>query len=263
MDILIYFCFGILGLAVGSFLNLCSDRLPAEKSIAAPRSHCDRCGETLKPIDLVPVLSYLWLRGRCRNCGARIPLRNLVVEIAAAAMYALLAWRFGLTLELAAALVYGTVFLLVFVIDMEHRLILNVVIYPAMVVAFGFLFFWGGFAEYWPQTGPGIVLSGLLGAAVGYCFLLLPYAITRGRGMGYGDVRLAALIGLVTGFPLVVVALLVGIIGGGLVAVALLMTRVVRSRKEAIPYGPFLAVGAMAALVWGDTIFRWWLGLGS
>jgi leader peptidase (prepilin peptidase)/N-methyltransferase len=263
MDSVIYLCFGLLGLAVGSFLNLCSDRLPGDKSIVGPGSHCDTCGRRLGAIDLVPVLSYLVLRGRCRGCGSRIPLRNLLLEIAAGAAYGLLAWRFGLTFELAPALIYVSVFMLVFVIDLEHSLILNVVVYPAMAVAFVFSFFWTGYEEYWPQSGPGIALSALLGCAFGYGFMLLPYLITRGRGMGYGDVRLAGLIGLVAGFPLVIVGLLVGIIAGGLAALFLLASRVVKSRKQAIPYGPFLAAGAVAALVWGDSIFTWWLGLGG
>jgi len=98
---------------------------------------------------------------------------------------------------------------------------------------------------------------------VGFVLLLLPYLLTRGRGMGYGDVKLAAFIGLMSGFPLVVVALLVGIIMGGIVAVFLLASRLVKSRKAAIPYGPFLAVGAMVVLIWGDRIFHGWWTMGS
>ena len=136
-----------------------------------------------------------------------------------------------------------------------------------MILAFAFSFFWGGFEELWPRIGPGVgpgfVLSALLGGAAGFVLMLLPYLLTRGRGMGYGDVKLAAFIGLMSGFPLVVVALLVGIIMGGIVAVFLLVSRLVKSRKAAIPYGPFLAVGAMVALIWGDRIFHGWWTMGS
>ena len=255
--------FALLGLAVGSFLNLCIDRLPQGKSIVRPGSHCDNCNQNLKAIDLVPVFSYLWLRGRCRYCGAHIPLRSPIVEFAAAAIFAFLAWHYGLSLELAFTVIYASIFIVIFAIDLEQELILNIVVFPAMILAFAFSFFWGGFEEFWPRVGPGFVLSALLGGAVGFVLMLLPYLLTRGRGMGYGDVKLAAFIGLMSGFPLVVVALLVGIIAGGLVAVFLLVSRMVKTRKAAIPYGPFLAVGAMVALIWGDKIFQWWWAMGS
>ena len=255
--------FALLGLAVGSFLNLCIDRLPGGKSIVRPGSHCDSCNQSLKAVDLVPVFSYIWLKGSCRYCGARIPLRSPIVEFATAAIFAFLAWHYGLSLELAFAVIYAGIFIVIFAIDLEQELILNIVVFPAMILAFAFSFFWGGFEELWPKIGPGFVLSALLGGAVGFVLMLLPYLLTRGRGMGYGDVKLAALIGLMSGFPLVLVALLVGIIAGGLVAVFLLLSRMVKSRKAAIPYGPFLAVGAMVALIWGDKIFQWWWAMGS
>jgi leader peptidase (prepilin peptidase)/N-methyltransferase len=255
--------FALLGLAVGSFLNLCIDRLPGGKSIVRPGSHCDNCNQSLKAVDLVPVFSYIWLKGHCRYCGARIPLRSPIVEFATAAIFAFLAWHYGLSLELAFAVIYASIFIVIFAIDLEQELILNIVVFPAMILAFAFSFFWGGFEEFWPKIGPGFVLSALLGGAVGFVLMLLPYLLTRGRGMGYGDVKLAAFIGLMSGFPLVVVALLVGIIAGGLVAVFLLLSKMVKSRKAAIPYGPFLAVGAMVALIWGDKIFQWWWAMGS
>ncbi len=263
MEAYISVIFVLLGLSVGSFLNLCSDRLPRGGSIIRPGSHCDNCGKGLRAFDLVPVISYLWLRGRCRYCGAGIPLRVLLVEVATGAVYGLMAWHYGLTVELAFGLIYASIFIVIFVIDLEHKHILDVVTFPAMALALVFSFFWGGFEEFWPEIGPGITLSALLGGALGFAFMLLPYVITRGAGMGYGDVKLAALIGLVCGFPLVVVALFVGIIAGGLVAVFLLLSRLVESRKAAIPYGPFLVVGAMVALVWGDNIFQWWWALGG
>jgi leader peptidase (prepilin peptidase) / N-methyltransferase len=263
MSAIITIIFGLFGLAVGSFLNLCIARLPQDKSIVRPGSHCDSCNQRLKAVDLVPVFSYLWLKGRCRYCGAHIPLRVPIVEFAAAAIFAFLAWHFGLSRELAFAIVYAAIFIVIFGIDLEQELILNVVVFPAMILAFAFSFFWGGFQEFWPKVGPGFVLSALMGGAVGFVLMLLPYALTRGRGMGYGDVKLAAFIGLMSGFPLVVVALLVGIIAGGLVAVFLLLSRVVKNRKTAIPYGPFLAIGAMVALIWGDRIFHWWWTMGA
>ena len=263
MSAIITLCLALLGLAVGSFLNLCIDRLPGGKSIVRPGSHCDSCNQSLKAVDLVPVFSYIWLKGRCHYCGVRIPLRSPIVEFATAAIFAFLAWHYGLSLELAFAVVYAGIFIVIFAIDLEQELILNIVVFPALILAFAFSFFWGGFEELWPRIGPGFVLSALLGGAAGFVLMLLPYLLTRGRGMGYGDVKLAAFIGLMSGFPLVLVALLVGIIAGGLVAVFLLLSRMVKSRKAAIPYGPFLAAGAMVALIWGDKIFQWWWAMGA
>ena len=253
--------FAILGLAVGSFLNVCIDRLPAGESIVRLSSHCESCRTPIRRRHLIPVLSYLWLRGRCRYCGAHIPLRVLLVELTAAALFAALSWHYGMTPQLVMALVYACLFLLIFVIDLEHQLILEVIIYPAIALAFIFSFFWGGFGDYWPELG---VASALLGGALGFVFMMLPYLLARARygkeGMGEGDIYLAVFIGLATGFPLVIVALIMGIIAGGVVAVSLLLLKL-RKRKDPIPFGPFLAAAAMATLVWGMPILEWYSGL--
>jgi len=248
--------FALLGLAVGSFLNLCIDRLPLGKSIVRPPSHCDACQQRLKTWDLVPLFSYLWLRGRCRYCGAHIPRRLPLVELATALLFALLSWQYGLSLQLAIALIYASLFLVIFVIDLEQGLVLDKVVYPGMALAFVFSFFWPWPELVWPDIG---VLSALLGGAIGFGLILIPYLISRG-GMGGGDVKLAGLIGLVTGFPLVFFALFLGILGGGLVAIALLISGV-KSRKEPIPFGPFLAAAAMVTLIWGPAMYQWYIGL--
>ena len=241
--------FSLLGLTVGSFLNVCSDRLPLGKSIISPPSHCDACQQRLTARDLVPLFSYLWLRGRCRYCGARIPHRFPTVELATALLFALLTWHYGLSPQLVMALIYGCLFLVIFVIDLEHGLVLDIVIYPGIALAFVFSFFW-------PDLDIAMAVSG---AAIGFGLLLIPYLISRG-GMGGGDVKLAALIGLATGFPHVFISLLLAFLAGGLVAIFLLLVRV-RSRKEAIPFAPFLAAAAMVTLVWGEAIYDWWVGL--
>jgi len=248
--------FALLGLTVGSFLNVCIDRLPARKSIIRLPSHCNSCNQSLMARDLVPVFSYLWLRGRCRYCGARIPIRLPIVELATCFLFAFLTWHYGLSPQLAMALVYACLFLTIFVIDLEQGLILNSVVYPGMALALIFSFFWPWPDIIWPNIG---VLSALLGGAVGFGFMLLPYLISRG-GMGGGDVMLAGLIGMVTGFPLVFVALLLGILVGGLFAILLLIFRL-RTRKDPIPFGPFLAAAAIVALLWGQAILDWYQGL--
>jgi len=249
--------FVILGMIVASFLNVCADRLPAGQSLVYPPSHCPACSRRLAAKDLIPIFSYLWLRGRCRYCKAPIPRRVLWVEIATAALFGLAYWQYGLGIELPIALFYISLFMVIFVIDFEHGLILNKIVYPALVVALLLSVF---FTIFLPDVSivPSIARAAI-GGGIGFVLFLLVAIVSRG-GMGFGDVKLAALIGLATGFPLVIVALLMGIILGGLVAVILLGFKI-RKRKEAIPFGPFLAVAAVVTLLWGSDILNWYLGI--
>jgi leader peptidase (prepilin peptidase)/N-methyltransferase len=256
VEILFIFLFAILGLVVGSFLNVCIDRLPQNKSIAYPPSHCEACEHKLAAKDLIPVFSYLRLRGRCRYCQASIPRKLLWVEVATAVIFALLYWHYRLSPELGVMAFYACLFIIIFVIDLEHSLILNRVVYPAMVVALLLsLYPWPWFSE---SMGMRVAYAAL-GGAIGFVVFLLIALVSRG-GMGWGDVKLAALIGLATGFPLVFVAIIMAAILGGIVAVALLVARR-RGRREMIPFGPFLAVAAMVTLLWGNNILSWYLGL--
>jgi leader peptidase (prepilin peptidase)/N-methyltransferase len=248
--------FALLGLAVGSFLNVCIDRLPQNKSIAFPPSHCEACQHKLAAKDLIPVFSYLRLRGRCRYCQASVPRRLFWVELATGLIFALLYWHYGLSPELGIMAFYACLFIVIFVIDLEHSLILNKVVYPTMVVALLLsLYPWPWLSE---SMGMRVAYSAL-GGAIGFAVFLLIALVSRG-GMGWGDVKLAALIGLATGFPMVFVAIIMAAILGGVVAVVLLVTRR-RGRREMIPFGPFLAVAAMVTLLWGSNILSWYLGL--
>jgi len=249
--------FVLLGMIVASFLNVCADRLPAGQSLVYPPSHCPACSRRLAAKDLIPIFSYLWLRGRCCYCKAPIPRRVLWVEIATAALFGLAYWQYGLSIELPIALFYISLFMVIFVIDFEHGLILNKIVYPALVVALLLSVF---FTIFLPDVSivPSIARAAI-GGGIGFVLFLLVAIVSRG-GMGFGDVKLAALIGLATGFPLVIVALLMGIILGGLVAVILLGFKI-RKRKEAIPFGPFLAVAAVVTLLWGSDILNWYLGI--
>jgi leader peptidase (prepilin peptidase)/N-methyltransferase len=266
MDIFFTILFTVVGVVVGSFLNVCIDRLPLRKSLLSPPSHCDTCQHRLSLVDLVPLLSYLWLRGRCRYCGARIPLRVPLVELLGGVVFFLSYWYFGLTVRFGITAFWCCVFLVIIFIDWEHKLILNKVTYPMAVLALVILAFdvlspgsvLPGGLSFLPADKPAI-LSGVIGGAVGLGFFLLIFFITP-RGMGLGDVKLACLIGLVTGWPIAVVALLLGIFLGGIVALLLLSLRL-KGRKEPIPYGTFLAIGTIIALFWGMDIFRWYQDL--
>lgn len=256
MEIVLIVLFAILGLAVGSFLNVCIDRLPQNKSIVLPPSHCEACQHKLAAKDNIPVFSYLRLRGRCRYCQAAIPRRIFWVELATAVIFALLYWYYRLSPELAVMIFYACLFIVVFIIDLEQGLILNKVVYPGMLVALLLaLYPWPWFSDSMAIR----VAYAALGGAIGFAIFLLIALVSRG-GMGWGDVKLAALIGLATGFPLVFLAVIMGAILGGIVAVALMIAGK-RKRREAIPFGPFLALATMVTLLWGSNILDWYLGL--
>ena len=248
MSVLLLIAFTLLGLFTGSFLNVCIDRLPQRQSIINPPSHCPACKHKLTALDLVPIFSYLWLRRRCRYCQAPIPVRLPIVEGITGLLFGFLYWKFGFGLELVMTLIYASLLIIIFVVDLENQLVLDIVTYPSMAITLVFSFFW-------PDLG---VLGALKGGVIGLVAMGLPFIIYR-RGIGMGDVKLGALVGLMTGYPLVVVALLLGVISGGLVAGILLAFKI-KGRRDAIPFAPFLVTSAMVALLWGQVIYQWYLG---
>ena len=239
--------YALLGLVVSSFLNVCIDRLPARASIVSPPSHCPACGRRLAPLDLIPLLSYLFLRGRCRYCGAPIPRRVLLVEATTGLLFVLLWYRYGLSLQLLLATLYTCFFIVIFFIDLEHHLVLNRVIYPAIVVALLAI----------PITPNHDAVKLLAGGALGFGLLFL-IAFIYPAGMGMGDVKLATFIGLVVGFPAVFAALLFSFVAGGLVGGSLLLTGL-KGRKDPIPFAPFLVAGGMVAMLYGQQIIDWYV----
>lgn len=240
---------GMLGTAVGSFLNVMTDRLPTRGSILSPPSHCPACERRLAPTEMVPVWSYLALRGRCRSCGASIGWRTLWVELGTGLLFALTAWQTvpanlagWATLFLISA--YLCVLVVVTITDLEHGLILNRVIFPA--IGLGLI---GAVLKGWPSLLTYLG-GGLLGAGV----ILLIVTLVPG-GMGWGDVRLSGFIGLVTGLPGVFFALFVAFVSGGLLAGALLASGR-RQTGDTVALGPFLALGGAATLLYGDEMLQ-------
>ena len=256
MELTLIVIFALFGTAIGSFLNVCIDRLPVGKSLLYPPSHCDTCQHRLSPKDLIPVFSYLWLRRRCRYCQAPIPWRPFWVEVGSGCLFAFIYWHYGhygLSVEFAVTAFYGSLFLVIGVIDLEHQLILNKIVYPAIVVALIIDVFSPppgivDFSLSWPWLG---IVNGVIGGAAGFLFLLIPVLIYR-QGMGWGDVKMAGLIGLVTGSRLVLVALLMAVILGGLVGVTLLLLKIKK---------PFLSLSTIATLLCGSDILNWYLGM--
>ena len=251
--------FFLLGAAIGSFLNVLTDRLPAGMSLVSPPSHCPECQRRLSARDVVPIFSYLWLKRRCRYCKSPIPIRLFWVELGTGLLFAFLYWNYGLGWELLIIAVYCCLFIALLITDLEHNVLPNKIIYPGMVIALilavlGSIFDFG----LTGVTGLGFrlwIVNAVIGGGIGFVLLLIPALIYRG-GMGGGDIKLAGLIGLVTGFPLVFVALFLAIVSGGLAAAIMVLAKLKR-RKDTIPFGPFLCVATMVTLFWGSDLLNW------
>jgi leader peptidase (prepilin peptidase)/N-methyltransferase len=257
MSIQLAIFFTVVGIAIGSFINVCIDRLPSRKSLVSPPSHCDSCQHRLGLLDNIPIFSYLFLRGRCRYCGARIPTRVFLVEFITGMLFLLAFWRYGLTAQFGVTAFWCCVFLVIIFIDWEHKLILDVITYPAMLIAIVLLAvhtYVSGAVLLPPQA---TLINGLISGAVLFAFFFL-IVIIRPDAMGMGDAKLVALIGLVSGFPLVVFSMVIGIVLGGIVAIVLLATKK-KGRKDVIAYGTFLGIGPIIALIFAPEIINWYL----
>ena len=238
--------FMVAGLLVGSFLNMVIDRLPRNESILAGRSHCDACGQQLRVADLFPILSYLFVRGHCHFCGVRIPIRNLLVEIGTVALFGLIWLRYPGSWEAVLVAFYSALLIIIIVIDLERGLILNRVSYPAIAIALMFVLLVPD------RTALEMLAGGLIAFMV-----LMSIALLFPSSMGLGDVKLATFIGLAVGHPYVWLALFLAFVIGGLIAGVLVLAKVV-GRKDPIAFGPFLAGGAIATMLFGEQILLWW-----
>lgn len=272
MEWLLYFALFCLGAVIGSFLNVVIDRLPRGQSIAYPPSRCGDCGQSLKPLDLVPVYSYLRLKGRCRYCGSPIPRRILLVEILGALLFVLVYWQLGLNWLLLPALLFTCLFVALSFIDIEHGILPDIMVLPAMPLALGTFVLLGdkiqGFSQYMlHDVSPYLdrLVFSLIGGAGAFVIMLLVALISsrllKKEAMGGGDIKLAGLMGLLLGYPLVVFSLYIAILLGALGAGLFLLLRS-RGWKDPIPFGPFLCLGALATLLYGGMMLRAYLGMG-
>lgn len=238
---------GVAGLLVGSFLNVVAHRLPRKESVVRPGSRCPGCGAPVRARDNIPVLSWLALRGRCRDCQAPISPQYPLVELATGVLWATVAVARDDAIGVALGLILVTALVPIVVIDLEHRLIPNLITGPAAVAAIA-----AGLA-----LAPGDVPEQLAWGAGAFGFFFLA-ALAHPRGMGMGDVKLAGVLGLCLGravVPGILVALLAGVLIGGVI-VARVGARA--GRKTAVPFGPFLALGAIVALFAGDALVDWY-----
>jgi leader peptidase (prepilin peptidase)/N-methyltransferase len=230
------------GLALGSFLNVVAARVPLRRSLVSPGSACMSCGHEIGWRDNVPVLSWLLLRGRCRNCEAAIPWRYPAVELLSALLVAGCVWKFGLHAESLVAALFCLALVAVSATDVEHGIIPNRIVLPAAVVVLA------------AQTALFRSPQWAIGAAAASGFLFLA-ALAAPRGMGMGDVKLALLLGAMLG-KTVSVAMLLGLVSAMVPALVLFATMGMGARKVKLPFGPFLALGGVVALFAGHPLLH-------
>jgi leader peptidase (prepilin peptidase)/N-methyltransferase len=259
--IVYYIIFFVLGLVVGFLLNVCIYRIPERKPIITPASQCRQCGTTLKLIDLVPVLSYILLRGRCRYCGLRFSARYPLVELLTGIVSVLLFQRYGLTVEFVSSAFLMSVLIAVFFIDIDHRIIPDSLVLTSLaggvlLIVYNFFVpvsFYGD--RHWWNPLAGI----LSGAGVLFLVALIGMAIYKNDdAMGMGDVKIFVPIGIFLGWRLSLLALLLSMIAGGLVGLFIIISGR-GDRKSTIAFGPFIVIGAFISFMWGWDILKWYI----
>lgn len=245
----------LFGAVVGSFLNVCICRLPEERSVVSPPSACPSCGVDIRWYDNIPILSYLVLRGQCRSCKASISWRYPLVEALNGLLTLALFVRFGPSLTFLALFLFCSALVAITFIDFDHQIIPDVISLPGIVVGFVFSFFlpWLG----WQSSLVGIVAGG----GVLWLIIELYYRLRKEEGMGGGDVKLLAMIGAFLGWRAVLFTLFAASLVGSVVGVSLMYLQK-KDGKLAIPFGPYLAFGAVLYIFYGKQIIFWYLNIG-
>jgi leader peptidase (prepilin peptidase)/N-methyltransferase len=241
----------LVGLCIGSFLNVCIFRLPRHESVATPPSRCTSCGRTLSWFDNVPVVSWVVLRGRCRTCGARVSWMYPAVESVTALVLVGVYLVYGLTPLGVVRALFACSLIVLFVTDLQQKILPDAITLPGIVV--------GLVCSLFLPPGWRDALIGILVGGGGLFAIAETYYRVRGHdGLGMGDVKLLGMIGAFLGWQLVILTLVLASFAGSLAGVALLASG--RDMKYALPFGTFLAVGAAFSAVWGMPIVEWYAG---
>jgi len=232
--------FFIIGAVFGSFFNLCIYRLPRDLSIVSPGSFCPKCSKPIKWYDNIPIVSFLLLKGRCRNCKEKIPPRYILVELLTGGIYLYLGNLYGLTYELFIWLFFFSLLILIAFIDLETFVVLDKVVYPGIAVGICLsIFLWRSYEH---------ILGFIIGAGLIFLVAKLSFFILKMEGMGEGDIWIAGLIGLFLGFKLIISSLLISSIFGLLIGGSLILLGK-KKRRDYIPYGTYLAFGALISFI--------------
>ena len=254
MPYLIETFFFLMGLCIGSFLNVCIYRLPAAKSIVHPRSMCPHCDFLIPFYDNIPVLSYLWLKGKCRRCKAKIPMRYPTVELLGG-LFALGAYlRFGLGIETLIYYLFIAALLVVTFIDIDHRIIPDVITLPGIPICFAASFALSAI------TYKDALLGILIGGGSLFLVAWVYSIITKKEGMGGGDIKLLAMMGAIVGWQGVFFTIFVASLVGTLAGLAV-MLQSRKGMKLAVPFGPFLSIGAITYIFFGNQLVNWYFNI--
>lgn len=253
----------VFGLVIGSFINVLIYRIPQGKSIVSPPSACRSCGSRLTLQDLIPVLSYLVLRGKCRHCAERISTRYPLVELITAVIFVTLYYKFGFSAPFLAFAYLMTILIAIFFIDIDHRIIPNGLVLAGLA---------GGLAvfiynlicpmpEVFADTKWWTPLAGLLPGTVFLLIVAIAGSLLykTDDAMGMGDVKLMAPVGLFLGWKLCLIALFISVILGGVLSLLLMVTGI-KKRKDTVAFGPFIVAGTFITIMWGWDLLYWYLG---
>ena len=250
IDIILLF---ILGLIVGSFSNVCIYRIPRNESIIYPASHCPKCSTTILAKDNIPLLSYILLKGRCRNCGSRISIQYPVVEFLTGLVYVIIYQIYGLSVQSLIYIILSSALIIIAFIDLNKQIIPDVISLPGIIIGLILSFF----VPYisFINSALGVLVGGGIILVIG----LVGSVIFKKEAMGGGDVKLAAMIGAFLGWKYAIISLFLGFFLGALVGIFLILSRVKR-REDVIPFGPFIVLGSIITLLWGEKILSWYVG---
>jgi len=276
---LIYVIAGIFGVVIGSFLNVVIHRVPREESIVFPNSRCPSCGAVIAFYDNLPLLSYVMLGGRCRSCKVHISARYPAVEALTALLWVAVAWRDGLSFALPFDLIFVTAITALIFIDAEHMILPNAITYPGIAfaliarVALPFLMgephfddlpmLLGGVLAGMPVWAASLVGAVIGALAGGGSLWLMGWIWEKLRGveaMGLGDVKMMFMVGAYLGWRLTILNIFLGVFSGSLIGIALMLRQGKRDMKMLLPFGVFLGIGAIAALLFGSQIVDWYAG---
>lgn len=255
MDFIFYAFFALIGASVGSFVGVLVDRLPRGESIFFGRSHCDNCRKKLSFFELIPIISYTFLRGKCSKCKKKIPSRLFIIELSSALLYIILAWAFmsGYIYlpEFIFLIIVAPAFLSIFTTDLIHGIIPDQMLILILVAASAFLIF---------GNQSNIINHVLSAFGAGLIFFAL-FWLTRGQGMGFGDVKFSLVLGFILGFPAIIIGIYGAFLTGAIVSIILVLCGKKKLHGSTIPFGPFMVVSAAIAYFFGIELLDYFLKL--
>ena len=269
LDALLYICSFVIGSMVGSFLNVCVYRIPAGLSIVKPRSRCPKCEQMIAWYDNIPLVSWLLLGAKCRNCKAPISWQYPLVEAITAFLFLAVYWQFRLTLATPIYMALAAALVLVTFVDLTDWTIPNEVTFPGMPLGIAFSLV----AMFYPDSGLVVlgafepVFNALIGLFVGggilYALDKITLVLLKKRGMGFGDVKLLAMLGAFFGYPGVVLIIMIASLIGSIIGIAFIVANRSKSEEHGghyLPFGPYLALGGLIVMLFGQGIYDWYMG---